>query len=167
MDPELQHLADWAAPLLDGLSPHERRTLALAVAKDLRADNVRTMRAQQAPDGTAWASRKAPARPIKARTAPTGQVRRRTRNAKNAQAMFVKLRTTRHLKAGGTPSEALVQFVGRAERIARVHHHGLPDLVKPGGPTYNYPARPLIGITDAAAARIGDLILSHLKGKAY
>ena len=79
--------------------------------------------------------------------------------------MFVRLRTAKHLKAQATPSEATVAFAGRAERIARVHQFGLEDRVKPGGPTYRYPVRALLGITDAQVERVRDLVLSHLSGK--
>ena len=58
MDDDLQRLEDWVAPLLARLSPAERRGLARAVARDLRAANVETMRAQTAPDGSAWEPRK-------------------------------------------------------------------------------------------------------------
>ena len=61
-----------------------------------------------------------------------------------------------------TASEAVVGFVGRAERIARVHHFGLRDKVKPGGPDYTYPARQLLGITDAQIERVRELLLKHL-----
>jgi len=55
-----------------------------------------------------------------------------------------------------------VGFVGRAERIARVHQFGLPDQVMPGGPTYRYPARELLGITKDHESKIKNLILERL-----
>ena len=59
---------------------------------------------------------------------------------------------------------AVVGFTGRTERIARVHHFGLRDSVKPGGPEYDYPARPLLGISDDFTKRLQDRLLSHLAG---
>ena len=50
---DLQRLEDWVSPLLARLSAAEQRGLARAVAKDLRAGNAVTMRAQQAPVGFA------------------------------------------------------------------------------------------------------------------
>ena len=41
--------------------------------------------------------------------------------------MFAKLRTHRYMKAKGTADEALVEFAGRVQRIARVHQEGLRD----------------------------------------
>lgn len=76
--------------------------------------------------------------------------------------MFRKLRNAKHLKALAFRDAAVVQFVGRAERLARVHHFGLRDFVSPGGAEYEYPARPLIGITQEQIEQISDVILSHL-----
>ena len=155
MDDDLQRLEDWVAPLLARLSPAARRGLARAVARDLRAANVETMRAQTAPDGSAWEPRKNKLR----------DERGRIKQKAKAQAMFVRLRTAKHLKAQATPSEAMVAFAGRAERIARVHQFGLEDRVKPGGPSYRYPVRELLGITDEQAERVRELVLNHISGK--
>ena len=149
---DLQRLEDWVAPLLARLSAPERRRLAMAVARDLRASNAASMRAQQAPDGTAWEPRKNKLRDER------GRIRTRAK----AQGMFVKMRAAKHLRAKATPTEAIVAFAGRAERIARVHQFGLRDKVKPGGPDYDYPARQLLGITDEQIERVRDLLLSHL-----
>ena len=157
---DLQRLEDWVSPLLARLSAAERRALARAVARDLRAGNMATMRAQQAPDGQAWEPRKNKPRKNKLRN-ERGRIRARAK----AQDMFVKLRTAKHLRAQATPTEAVVAFTGRAERIARVHHFGLKDRVKPGGPDYDYPARQLLGITDAQIERVRSLLLAHLAGK--
>lgn len=153
---DLQRLEDWVAPLLTRLSAPERRRLTMTVARDLRKGNAATMRAQQAPDGAAWEPRKNKLR----------DERGRVRKQAKAQSMFVKLRAAKNLRAKATPTEAMVEFADRAARIARVHHFGLRDKVKPGGPDYDYPARPLLGITDAQLDRVRDLLLSHLTGNA-
>ena len=140
MDDDLQRLEDWVAPLLARLSPAERRGLARAVARDLRAANADTMRAQTAPDGSAWEPRKNKLRDER------GRIKQKA-------------------KAQATPSEAMVAFAGRAERIARVHQFGLEDRVKPGGPSYRYPVRELLGITDEQAERVRELVLNHISGK--
>ncbi|WP_027474619.1 phage virion morphogenesis protein [Curvibacter gracilis] len=153
---ELTALEDWVAPLLARLSDGERRKLALAVARDLRAANAASILAQQTPDGGAWEARKQPARNKR------GEIRRKAQAGKAGMRMFLKMGTPKNLKAMATPSEAVVGFVGRAERIARVHQFGLSDRVTPGGPTYRYPARELIGMTDAQIERVRDLIATHL-----
>ena len=58
MAEDLAQLETWLEPLIAALSDAERRKLALDVARDLRRENVATMRAQQSPDGEAWAPRK-------------------------------------------------------------------------------------------------------------
>ena len=117
---ELQRLEDWVTPLLAKLSGPEQRALARTVARELRAGNVEHMRAQQAPDGTGWEPRKA-----SGLRNGRGAIKRKAKT----RPMMEKLRAAKHLKASATASEALVGFVGRAERIARVHHFGLRDRV--------------------------------------
>lgn len=153
---DLKALEDWVAPLLARLSDGERRKLALAVARDLRAANAASIRAQQTPDGEAWEARKQPARNKR------GEIRRKAQAGKAGMRMFQKMGAAKNLKAMATPTEAVVGFVGRAERIARVHQFGLSDRVTPGGPMYRYPARELIGLTDAQIERVRDLIATHL-----
>ena len=128
------------------------RKLALDVARDLRRENVATMRAQQSPDGEAWAPRKRGLRDQK------GQLRK----GRRAQDMFTKLRGARYLKAKAQGRDATVEFMGRAARIAAVHHFGLRDSVQPGGPDYDYPARPMLGITDAFKDRLRDKLVDLL-----
>lgn len=147
---DLQRLEDWLVPLITRLQPSERRQLARAVAHQVRAANQQTMAAQQAPDGIAWEPRKHRGRAAK------GQLRQ--------GPMFRKLRTARNLRAQAFTDAAVVQFIGRTERIARVHHFGLRDRVAPGGARYDYPARPLLGISEAQQEQIRDLILDHLTG---
>lgn len=149
---DLDRLETWAAPLLEKLSAAERRALARTVARDLRRANAENMRAQRGPDGAAWEPRKVKLRDQQGRI----------KKAAKAQAMFSKLRTAKHLKAQATDSEASVGFEGRTERIARVHHAGLRDRVKSGGSEYDYPARPLLGVTDEQIRRVRDLLLRHL-----
>ena len=78
--------------------------------------------------------------------------------------MFRGLRSPKWMKSAATPGEASVGFVGRAARIAALHHWGGPDRVTPRGPVYDYPARPLIGIPDALAERLRDMLAQHLAG---
>lgn len=145
---DLQRLESWLAPLAGRLEPAKRTTLARQVAQLLRARNQQNMQLQRAPDGTAW----------KARKNRTRDKRGRLR----AGPMFQKMRQAQHLKARAESDSAVLQFVGRTERLARVHHFGLRDRVLKGGPEYDYPARPLLGITEDMAKAIEDLVLQHL-----
>lgn len=145
---ELQRIEQWLGPLLQNLQPAQQRVLARQLAQRVRKANQKTMAAQQAPDGAAWEPRKH---------------RSRDRAGSLRQGpMFRKLRTARHVKAQGFTNEAVVQFMGRAARIARVHHYGLRDQVAPGGAQYDYPARPLLGVPDVLADRLVDHILQQL-----
>ena len=153
---EIERLETWLAPLLQRLSDSERTKLAREVARDLRAVNAANIRAQRGPDGQAWEPRKQ--HPLRGQI---GQVRK----AAKSQAMFQKLRTAKHLKASAQGSDAVVQFMGRTERIARVHHLGLRDRVKPGGPEYDYPERPLMGFPQGYEDQLKDRILAHLAGR--
>ena len=56
---------------------------------------------------------------------------------------------------------AVVEFMSRAQRIARVHHFGETDAVNPGGPQYKYPARELLGITEDDASSLRDALMAH------
>ncbi|MDR0779442.1 MAG: phage virion morphogenesis protein [Pseudomonadales bacterium] len=156
MSYDLYRLEHWAAPLLQKLSPAERRRLTLAIARELLAAQRRSMTVQAAPDGAPWQPRKPPLREAR------GKIKRKAQAAKARQPMMRGLRRAKWLKARATPEQAVVEFVGRAERIARLHHHGGPDRVEPGEPVYDYPARPLIGITPEMAERVLALIVEHL-----
>lgn len=89
--------------------------------------------------------------------APTAAQRRR--------AQLMMLGMVKKLQASAQGADAVVQFLGRSERIARVHHFGLRDMVKPGGPEYQYPERPLLGIPEGYEDRLKERILAHLAGR--
>lgn len=153
----LSALEDWAGALLRKLEPVQRRRLLVDVARRLRTENAQRMRAQTDPDGQAWEPRKAPGPALRS------QRERLRQQAQQRDPMFAKLRRQKHLKARAVGSAAVVEFAGRAQRIARVHHFGENDAVNPGGPRHDYPARELLGIADDDADRLRDLLLDHLK----
>lgn len=76
--------------------------------------------------------------------------------------MFTKLRSASLLSAGADAGSAWVEFVGRAQRIAQVHHYGLKDRVAQGGPEYDYPQRPLLGLSQADEEALMTRLLEHL-----
>lgn len=133
--------------LIGNLSAPARRAMASTVAKRLRANQQQNIRRQQAPDGTPFAPRKTQARKKK------GRVKRE---------MFAKLRTAKYMKAQATPDEAVVQFTGRVQRMARVHHYGLRDRPSRNGKEVQYEKRPLLGITESDIKFIEDLIIDNL-----
>lgn len=119
--------------LIGNLSPAARKEMARTIAKRLRAGQQQNIKRQQAPDGTAFKPRKAPARKKK------GRIKRE---------MFAKLRTAKYMKAKGTADDAVVEFAGNVQRMARVHHYGLRDRPARGGKEIQYEARPLLGLGD-------------------
>jgi phage virion morphogenesis protein len=147
MSDDLNQLESWITPLIEKLSPKERRVLAKEVARDLRIANRERIKAQQNPDGT----------PFEPRT----QLRGRS-GAIRRKAMFTKLRTAKYLKIKTGANAAEVGFLGRVARIARVHHYGLRDRVEKGGPQHQYARRELVGFSDTDRERIRDSLINHL-----
>jgi phage virion morphogenesis protein len=147
-DSELQSLEDWITPLIRQLSSSQRRKLARKVATDLRRSQVARIRAQQNPDGSAYA-------PRRQSDASRGRIRRR--------AMFTGLRSTRYLRMQTSPNEASIGFTGRVARIVRVHQEGLRDRVQPGGPYHDYDQRIILGYSQADRNLIRESLLNHLK----
>jgi len=141
----------FAADLLARLEPAARTELARRIARDLRASQQRRIAAQQNPDGTPYAPRKPQIR------GRAGKVRRQ---------MFSRLRLARFLKTRVTADEAVIAFTDQVSRIARVHHFGLRDRVnRRTGLEADYPARQLLGISEADEALIRDLAVDYLAGR--
>ena len=123
---------------------------------DREADGLRTFRADRI-------ARHLPAEGGADPGALAGSIRGGRGGVKRkAAAMFSKLRTASHLKAGATPDEAYVQFTARASRLARIHHFGLKDRVVPDGPETQYPQRELLGFSQADDEAILALIAEDL-----
>ncbi|KGA39352.1 MULTISPECIES: phage virion morphogenesis protein [Pectobacterium] len=146
---ELKPFDDKLAGLLASLSASGRRKLAGTVAKALRGSQQQHIKQQQAPDGTTYAPRKA--QPIKGKK---GRVKRQ---------MFQKLRTAKYLKAKGTADAASVEFIGRVQRMARVHHYGLRDKPTRFSPVVRYPARQLLGFSTEDIKKMDEVLIDHLR----
>lgn len=130
---ELKPFDDALAGLIANLTPKARKALAATVAKRLRASQQQRIKRQQAPDGTPYAARKS--QPLRK---PKGRIKRE---------MFAKLRTARYMKANSNPNEAVVEFAGRVERMAAVHHFGLRDRPNVHSKNVQYDERPLLGFS--------------------
>lgn len=144
---EIKQVESWLDALLTQLEPAQRRKLMRDVAARLRQQQQQNIRQQQNPDGSAFEARKVSGR------AKQGRIRRQ---------MFSKLRTARYLKSSGTVNEAEVSFVGQVQRIARVHHYGLRDRVRKGGPFVKYSQRQLLGFNENSKKNITDLLVEYL-----
>ncbi|HBC0642810.1 TPA: phage virion morphogenesis protein [Serratia marcescens] len=135
------------AGLIAKLSPQSRKSLAVAVSKRLRAGQQQHIKRQQAPDGTPYVPRK---------------TRLRNKKRLRDRAMFSKLRTARYLKAQGNSDAAVVEFVGRVQRMVNVHHFGLRDRPTPHSEAVKYEARPLLGFGPDDVKMIETAVIEHL-----
>ena len=136
--------------LIASLSPASRRQMAAEIAKKLRASQQANIKAQRAPDGTPFAARKK--QPIRAKK---GRVKRE---------MFAKLRTNKYMKAKATGNDASVEFTGKVQRMARVHHYGLRDRPskRSNEKDVQYDSRPLLGLSKDDMSEIESIIMDHL-----
>lgn len=141
------------ADLLATTAPAERLRILRAVAQAVRRSQAARIGRQQNPDGSAFAPRKA------------GAPQRFRRQGKLRKgAMFRKLRTARHLRAGADADEAWVGFTGRVARIAAVHQEGAADRPAKGVAPVRYARRILLGLNDADRNLALDLVLEKLAG---
>jgi phage virion morphogenesis protein len=139
---------DKLAGLLASLSPAGRRKLAGEIAKELRKSQQQRIKQQKNPDGSPYQARKR--QPLRAKT---GRIKR---------AMFQKLRASRYMKATGRENSAVVEFTGKVQRIARVHHYGLKDRPNPHARDVQYPERQLLGFSREDKQLVETLIIKHL-----
>ncbi|MBJ8413642.1 phage virion morphogenesis protein [Citrobacter cronae] len=146
---ELQRVDDWLTALLANLEPAARSRMMRQLAQQLRRTQQQNIRLQRNPDGSGYEPRRVTARSKK------GRLKRQ---------MFAKLRTTKYLKTTASADSSSVQFDGKVQRMARVHHYGLRDRVSRKGPEVRYAKRGLLGINDQIKSVIQDSLLQWLIG---
>ncbi|HDC4322890.1 phage virion morphogenesis protein [Aeromonas hydrophila] len=144
---DLRRLTHWADGLLASMEPAARRQLAGEMARTLRASQAQRIRANLQPDGSPMAPRKPQPKLKQGR----GRLRRK---------MFFKISNPAWLKARASEQQAVVEFVGTANRLATIHQYGLKDRIK--GREIRYPARELLGITHQEVEKLEELLLAHL-----
>jgi len=120
------------AGLVAALSPQSRKAMAATIAKRLRKHQQQRIKQQVTPEGQPFAPRRA--QPLRAKK---GRIKRE---------MFVKLRTAKYMKAKGTDRDAVVEFTGQVQRMAKVHQYGLRDRPSVRAKEVQYQARPLLGL---------------------
>ncbi|MBY3020088.1 phage virion morphogenesis protein [Escherichia coli] len=128
---ELQKVDDWLSALLANLEPAARSRMMRQLAQELRRTQQQNIRMQRNPDGSSYEPRRATARSKK------GRIKRQ---------MFTKLRTSKYLQTTASADYASVQFEGKVQRIARVHHYGLRDRVSRHSFKVKYAQRRLLGV---------------------
>lgn len=144
----LHKVDEWLAALLANLEPAARQRMMRELAQELRRNQQNNIRLQRNPDGSGYEPRKVTARTKK------GRIKRQ---------MFSKLRTAKYLKTAASAESASVQFAGKVQRIARVHHYGLRDRVSPKGAEVRYVKRRLLGANGDVDKLACDVMLSWLK----
>ncbi|MGC1067253.1 phage virion morphogenesis protein [Pantoea agglomerans] len=145
---ELQLVNDRLEALISSLSAPARKEMARNIGRKLRASQQQNIKRQQAPDGTPFKPRKAP--PVRSKKGPI------------KREMFAKLRTAKYMKTQASPNEAVIEFAGNVQRMARVHHYGLRDRPARKGNEVQYEARPLMGISGKDMQMIENEILAAL-----
>lgn len=144
---DLNRLVSWADALLASMTPAARRQLMGELARNLRASQSTRIRANLQPDGSPMT----PCKPLKKLAKKRGTTRRK---------MFQHLVSPRWLKATSTEHQAVVEFVGSANRLATIHQYGLKDRIK--GREIHYPARELLCITQQEFNDLEEVLLNHL-----
>ncbi|WP_270687255.1 phage virion morphogenesis protein [Aeromonas sp. D3] len=144
---DLSRLTQWADGLLASMEPAARRQLAGEMARKLRDSQAGRIRTNIQPDGSPMTPRKPQPKLKKGR----GRLRKK---------MFFKITSRTWLKASATQSQAIVEFVGSANRLATIHQYGLKDRIK--GREIRYPARELLGITEQEREQLETTLLTHL-----
>lgn len=145
---DLQLVNDRLEALISSLSAPARKEMARSIGRKLRASQQQNIKRQQAPDGT-------PFKPRKAQSV-------RSKKGRIKREMFAKLRTVKYMKTQASASEAVIEFAGNVQRMARVHHYGLRDRPSRKGKEVQYEARPLLGLSDDDYQVIEDIIISAL-----
>lgn len=145
---DLQMVNDRLNALIGNLSASARKEMARNIAKKLRASQQKNIKNQRAPDGTPFKPRKT--QPIRSKK---GRVKRE---------MFAKLRTAKYMKAQATSDEAVIEFTGRVQRMARIHHYGLRDRPSRNGKEVQYESRPLLGISESDLQLIEQEVIARL-----
>ncbi|ADW72216.1 phage virion morphogenesis protein [Rahnella aceris] len=120
------------AGLIAALSPQSRKAMAATIAKHLRKHQQQRIKQQVTPEGQPFTPRRP--QPLRAKK---GRIKRE---------MFAKLRTAKYMKAKGTADDAVVEFTGQVQRMAKVHQYGLRDRPSVRAKEMQYPARPLLGL---------------------
>lgn len=146
----LHKVDEWLAALLANLEPAARQRMMRELAQELRRTQQQNIRLQRNPDGSGYEPRKVTAWTKK------GRIKRQ---------MFAKLRTTKYLKTAASADSASVQFAGKVQRIARVHHYGLRDRVNRNGPEVRYKMRRLLGFICKDESTIYHIIYQYLSSK--
>lgn len=145
---ELNPLIDRLSGIIQSAEPAARKALIKQIAANVRRTQAERINENKNPDGSQYEARKTSRLAEK-----KGSIRRK---------MFRKMARVKWLKARATASEASIEFIGYASRIARVSQYGLRDRVNKRGLEVKYPQRELLGLTGEEMNMIEDIVLSSM-----
>lgn len=145
---ELNPLIDRLSGIIQSAEPAARKALIKQIAANVRRTQAERINENKNPDGSQYEARKTSRLAEK-----KGSIRRK---------MFRKMARVKWLKARATASEASIEFIGSASRIARVSQYGLRDRVNKRGLEVKYPQRELLGLTSSEMEMIEDIVLSNM-----
>lgn len=145
---ELNPLIDRLNGIIQSAEPAARKALIKQIAANVRRTQAERIKENRNPDGSQYDARK----PQKLQ-AKKGAIRRR---------MFQKLIRAKWLKARANATDASIEFIGGAGRIARVSQYGLRDRVNKRGLEIQYAQRELLGLTKSEMEMIEDIVLSGM-----
>lgn len=146
---DLLRLDEIAEPLLAAIGERGRRQLAIKIGRALRSSQAARIGKNQNPDGSPFAPRKPRLRSGK------GAIKRR---------MFQRIAGAKRFKPSHDASGALVSFTDQStRRIAAIHQYGLRQRMRGSKAPVEYPARQLLGFSDADREMITDLLIDHLQ----
>lgn len=145
----LQRVNDRLEALISSLSAPARKEMARSIGRKLRASQQQNIKRQQAPGGTPFKPRK---------TQPV-----RNKKGRIKREMFAKLRTAKYMKMQASPNEAVIEFAGNVQRMARVHHYGLRDRPSRKSKEVRYEERPLLGFSNSDFSMIENIVIENLK----
>ena len=121
--------------------------MASTIAKRLRKHQQQRIKRQVTPEGQPFTPRRP--QPLRAKN---GRIKRE---------MFAKLRTAKYMNAKGTDKDAVVEFTGQIQRMAKAHQYGLRNRPSVRAKEGQYPARPLLGLDAEDMKIVEDEILKN------
>lgn len=148
MSDDVAHVKTAFEALLKNISKPRRRLLYQQIGRELARSQRRRIKAQQNPDGTPYAPRKA---------------KHKTKGRINSKLMFKKIGLPAHLKLRYENEGISLGFYGGDAAIAEIHQYGLKGRVRP---EFNwkvpYDKRELLGFTEEDAQMIEGFVLKAL-----
>ncbi|OOS00650.1 phage virion morphogenesis protein [Canicola haemoglobinophilus] len=135
--------------LLKNISKERRRLLYQQIGRALAQSQRRRIKAQQNPDGSAYAPRKKKVRSKKGRI--------------KAQTMFKKISQAKHMKLRYQKEGIELGFSGNTAYIANIHQYGLKARVERNKEhKVQYAQRELLGFTEQDREMIEDFVVKAL-----